>query len=87
MRFSGKSGQYADRIDNPDLTGLASQEPYDKLTYFKQYQESFAKGEYNLKEPVYTPYGQSSPQLYERGFTAEYMNFQGLRLKQKQRAT
>ena len=59
MRFSGKSGQYADRIDKHDLTGLASQEPYDKLTYFKQYQESFAKGEYNLKEPVYTPYGQS----------------------------
>ena len=81
MRFSGKSGQYADRIDKHDLTGLASQEPYDKLTYFKQYQESFAKGEYNLKEPVYTPYGQSIRSYMSGGFTAEYMNFSGPEIK------
>ena len=68
MRFSGKSGQYADRIDKHDLTGLTSQEPYDKLTYFKQYQESFAKGEYNLKEPVYTPYGQTIRTYMSGGF-------------------
>ena len=59
MRFAGKSGQYADLIDKHDLTNLTAQEPYDKRTYFKEYQESFAQGEYNLKEQVYTPYGQS----------------------------
>src|SRR3989338_6760756 len=43
-RFTGKSGQYADLIDRHDLTNLTAQEHYDKLTYFKQYQESFAQG-------------------------------------------
>src|SRR3989339_907182 len=77
MRFTGKSGQYADLIDRHDLTNLTAQEPYDKLTYFKQYQESFAQGEYNLKEPVYTPYGQSIRKFMSGGFTAIEMNISG----------
>ncbi len=68
MRFAGKSGQYADLIDRHNLTNLTAKEPYDKLAYFKQYQESFAKGEYNLKEPVYTPYGQSIRAYMSGGF-------------------
>ena len=60
MRFAGKSGQYVDLIDKHDLTNLTAQESYDKRTYFKQYQESFAQGEYNLKEPVYTPTARAS---------------------------
>jgi len=40
------------------LTGLASKEEWDKTTYFNQYKRSFAQGEYNIKEPVYTPTGQ-----------------------------
>src|SRR3989338_2649792 len=47
------------KIDSGDLTNLISKEPYDKQTYFKQYQKSFKDGEYNLSEPIYTPYGQS----------------------------
>ncbi|MDO8748398.1 MAG: hypothetical protein Q7J72_04705, partial [Candidatus Omnitrophota bacterium] len=77
MRFTGKSGQYADLIDRHDLTNLTSKEPYDKLTYFKQYQESFAQGEYNLKEPVYTPYGQSIRSYMSGGFSATDIKFSG----------
>ena len=47
------------KIDSGDLTNLVSKESYDKQDYFKQYQKSFAEGEYNLQEPVYTPMGQS----------------------------
>jgi len=77
MRFAGKSGQYADLIDRHDLTNLTAQEPYDKLTYFKQYQESFAQGEYNLKEPVYTTYGQSIRSYMSGGFSAIEINISG----------
>ena len=78
MRFTGKSGQYADLIDRHDLTNLTAQEPYDKLTYFKQYQESFAQGEYNLKEPVYTPYGQSIRSYMSGGFDGTNMTIEGI---------
>src|SRR3989338_2106368 len=47
------------KIDSGDLTNLVSKESNDKQDYFKQYQKSFAEGEYNLQEPVYTPMGQS----------------------------
>ncbi|MDO8747980.1 MAG: 50S ribosomal protein L11 methyltransferase [Candidatus Omnitrophota bacterium] len=54
-----RENPYIKLIDSGDLTNLVSKEPYDKQTYFKQYQKSFAEGEYNLQEPVYTPMGQS----------------------------
>ncbi len=57
-RFSGKPGAYASLINTQNLTNLTSQEPWSKTEYFKQYQQSFAKGEYNLKEQVNTPTGQ-----------------------------
>ena len=50
---------YSKLIDSRDLTNLTSKEPYDKEEYFKQYQKSFQDGEYNITEPVYTPYGQN----------------------------
>lgn len=59
LRFSGKSGTYSALINTRNLTNLTSQKPWDKGEYFNQYQQSFAKGEYNLKEQVYTPTGQS----------------------------
>lgn len=58
LRFTGKTGIYASLINTKNLTNLTSQEPWTKTTYFKQYQKSFQDGEYNIKEPVYTPTGQ-----------------------------
>ncbi|MBU0504320.1 MAG: GNAT family N-acetyltransferase [Candidatus Omnitrophota bacterium] len=51
-------GLYVSLIDKRNLTGLTSKQSWDQQTYFKAYQASFQKGEYNLKEPAYTPQGQ-----------------------------
>ncbi|MDI6606222.1 MAG: hypothetical protein QME65_03660 [Candidatus Omnitrophota bacterium] len=58
LRFSGKTGTYASLINTSNLANLISQQSWSKTTYFKQYQKSFAGGEYNVKEPVYTSTGQ-----------------------------
>lgn len=57
-RHYGKGGIYSYLINKKDLTNLTSKKPWPKTTYFRAYQKSFKDGEYNLKEPVYTPYGQ-----------------------------
>jgi len=67
LRFSGKTGTYASLINTKDLTNLISQESWSKSTYFKQYQQSFAKGEYNIQEPVYTPTGQTIRSYFSGG--------------------
>src|SRR3989339_1644346 len=59
MKYKGKPGEYPELIDRQGLTNLTSQQSWDKQTYFSQYQESFAKGEYNLKETVASAFGQS----------------------------
>ncbi|MFH0762938.1 MAG: phosphoribosyltransferase [Candidatus Omnitrophota bacterium] len=46
------------RINSLNLSGLTSKAPWLKTNCFQQYQKSFAEGEYNIKEPVYTPTGQ-----------------------------
>ncbi len=58
-KFYGQSGTYSYLIDRHNLQGLTSQTPWDKDTYFQAYKQSFAQGEYNIKEPVYTPSGQT----------------------------
>ena len=58
-RFRGKQGAYAKLIDSKNLTNLISQEQWSKNTYFNEYKESFQHGEYNIKEGVATPYGQT----------------------------
>jgi len=58
LRFQGQSGTYPSLIDKNDLTNLTSKNTWDKSTYFNEYKKSFAQGEYNIKEPVYTPSGQ-----------------------------
>ncbi|MDD5130507.1 MAG: hypothetical protein PHS66_05610 [Candidatus Omnitrophica bacterium] len=67
LRFTGKSGSYAASINTKDLTNLVSQEPWSKTTYFKEYQKSFAKGEYNIQEPVSTPTGQMIRSYFSGG--------------------
>src|SRR3990167_1867672 len=59
MKYQGKPGEYPELIDRQGLTNLTSQQSWDKQVYFSQYQESFAKGEYNLKETVASAFGQS----------------------------
>ncbi|TAM35468.1 hypothetical protein EPN54_06130, partial [bacterium] len=46
-------------IDRHNLTNLTSKEEWDKTTYFNAYKTSFQQGEYNIKEPRSTLYGQS----------------------------
>src|SRR3989338_5433616 len=58
-------------IDSRDLTNLTAKEPYDKQTYFKQYQKSFWDGEYNLTEPVYAHAGQSIRRYMSGGMLLE----------------
>jgi len=62
--FSGRTvPAIVQLIDSGSLTSnfqpLTSQQPYSKEFYFQQYQKSFKDGEYNLTEPIYSPYGQS----------------------------
>ncbi len=57
-RNQNKNTQYSRSINKKDLSNLCSRIPYSADTYFNAYKENFAKGEYNIKEPVSTPYGQ-----------------------------
>ncbi len=68
-----KANSYLSLIDSGNLTNLTSTRPYDKLAYFKQYQDSFAQGEYNLQEPRYTPSGQTIRSYFSGG---EKLNIQ-----------
>jgi hypothetical protein len=67
LRFAGKPGTYASLINTKNLTNLTSQNPWSKTEYFKQYQKSFQKGEYNIQEPVYTPTGQTIRSYFSGG--------------------
>ncbi|HPL82815.1 MAG TPA: hypothetical protein PLJ15_00920, partial [Candidatus Omnitrophota bacterium] len=66
-RFRGKGGIYAQSIDKERLNGLTSQESWSKTTYFKEYQDSFKNGEYNLKVPVATITGQAIRSYFSGG--------------------
>ncbi len=59
QKFYGKSGVYSYLIDRHNLNGLTSKTSWSKTTYFNAYKTSFQQGEYNIKEPRYTPYGQT----------------------------
>ncbi|MFH1507015.1 MAG: hypothetical protein ABIG46_01115, partial [Candidatus Omnitrophota bacterium] len=54
----GPQSAVLNKIDSYDLTNLISKEPYSVNTYFQAYQDSFNKGEYNLKEEHYSAFGQ-----------------------------
>jgi len=59
QKFYGKSGVYSYLIDRHNLNGLTSKTSWSKTTYFNAYKTSFQQGEYNIKEPRSTLYGQS----------------------------
>jgi phosphomannomutase len=68
-RFYGKGGLYASYINKSDLKGLTSQENWSTSTYFKQYQDSFNKGEYNLKTTINTLGGPSIRSYFSGGIS------------------
>jgi CheY-like chemotaxis protein len=74
QKFSNQSNIYSNLIDKRDLTGLISKTIYSKTTYFQEYQKSFKNGEYNLKEPVYTPFGQTIRSYFSGGVALEGIN-------------
>ncbi|MFA6357376.1 MAG: peptidoglycan DD-metalloendopeptidase family protein [Candidatus Omnitrophota bacterium] len=67
-RFYGKAGKYYEFINKKDLQGLISKTSWSKTAYFMAYQKSFKDGEYNIQQPVYTPYGQSVRSYFSGGF-------------------
>jgi hypothetical protein len=68
-RYANKDTVYSHLINRRNLTNLASKESWLKTTYFKQYQKSFKDGEYNISEPVYTPYGQTIRSYFSGGIS------------------
>lgn len=67
QRFNNNGSGYARMIDRMNLSGLLSQENWSKTTYFKEYQKSFKNGEYNITEPISTPFGQTIRSYFSGG--------------------
>ncbi|MDD5042727.1 MAG: hypothetical protein PHV40_03565 [Candidatus Omnitrophica bacterium] len=68
-RNRGKNNRYAKLIDCKDVSRLESSPAYSVFSYFNSYKESFEKGEYSIKEPVYTPHGQAVRQYFSGGIS------------------
>ncbi|HTZ10809.1 MAG TPA: hypothetical protein VMD04_00320, partial [Candidatus Margulisiibacteriota bacterium] len=58
-RLSGRNNAYSALIDRRNLANLIAQGNWSVRSYFDAYRKSFQEGEYNLKENIYTPYGQN----------------------------
>lgn len=56
-RFRNRIAKYTESIDTRCLTGLQSQESWNKRYYFDEYRKSLAEGEYNRRETDFSPYG------------------------------
>ncbi len=66
-KFEGRPGLYSRLINTKNLKGLTSKKSWNKDAYFKEYQKSFKEGEYNIKEPVYSSYGQMFRNYFSGG--------------------
>jgi len=71
LRSQGTVPFYTSLINSKNLNGLTSKESWSKTNYFKEYQKSFADGEYNIKEPVYTPTGQVIRSYFSGGINVD----------------
>jgi len=67
QKFSSRGGFYSSLIDRRNLNGITSKEDWSKTVYFKEYQKSFQKGEYNIQQPIYTPFGQTIRSYFSGG--------------------
>ncbi|MDP2904926.1 MAG: hypothetical protein Q8O22_01315, partial [Candidatus Omnitrophota bacterium] len=66
-RYADRNTAYSRLINRKDITKLVSKAPWSTAAYFEQYQKSFKDGEYNIKEPVYTPFGQVMRSYFSGG--------------------
>ena len=73
-RNANKNTQYSRLIDRRDLSNLQSKTSYSVNTYFTAYKENFAKGEYNLSEPIQTPFGQTVRSYFSGGISSFMQN-------------
>ena len=67
-RFAGQAGTYPALINKANLANLTSTQSWSKDTYFQAYQKSFKDGEYNIKAPAYSIYGQTIRSYFSGGF-------------------
>ncbi|RJP27301.1 MAG: class I SAM-dependent methyltransferase [Candidatus Omnitrophota bacterium] len=74
-RYAGSSSFYPALVDKGNLTGLTSEKAWDSAYYFNEYKKSFESGEYNLKEPVFTAYGQSVRTYFSGGIALNNVVF------------
>ncbi len=78
--LKGTDPSFISLINSQNLTNLISKTNWSKTTYFNEYKKSFAQGEYNIKEPVYTPTGQVIRSYFSGGMRLGVMDFSGQRI-------
>lgn len=69
FKARNKDSQYSRIIDKKDISNFKSNVPYSVNTYFDAYKENFAKGEYNIKAPIYSTHGQVIRSYFSGGIT------------------
>ncbi len=69
QRTEKEKNEYINLINSGNLSGLTSKTPWTKDAYYQEYQKSFKDGEYNLKEPVRTPFGQTIRSYFSGGMS------------------
>jgi len=75
FRLGAPDNAYSDLIDSKRLRAdLLSKIPWQKEIYFKAYQDSFNKGEYNIKEPINTIMGRSVRSYISGGVALQAMS-------------
>ncbi len=73
-KFTGRNSFYASMIDRRNMSGLASDKPWSKDEYFRQYQHSFREGEYNYKVLIQSPYARKVRSYFSGGIAVGNIN-------------
>jgi hypothetical protein len=71
-KFYGKGGYYSWLINRKELSGLTSSRSWSAGEYFDAYRKSFANGEFNIQERVYSVYGQSLRSYLSGGISSRH---------------
>lgn len=72
---SAQNNPYIKLIDSKNLNGLGSKRLWSKTEYFNEYKKSFSEGEYNTKNQIYTPFGQSIRSYFSGGMNLSVTRF------------
>lgn len=70
-QYASKNDGYSSLIDRRNIAGV--RKDFSEIEYFNEYQKSFKNGEYNIQEPVYTPYGQTIRSYFSGGVAFQNM--------------